>query len=86
MGILIYLSIVYYVAMISLVTDAGSKKEIGGLNTFLISLLFSPILGMLFVINSKEITDWLTKPNDADKTLVIIAVGGLVLLYVYLFM
>jgi len=44
-----------------LVGKQGEKKEIGFTNSFLLSLFFSPIISMLFVINSS-----LRKETNSD--------------------
>jgi hypothetical protein len=47
-----------------LVGNEGSKKEIGSTKAFLLSFLFSPIIGMLFVINSKELSLQVKKEDE----------------------
>lgn len=50
---MILLSILCVILFLSyLVGKQGEKKEIGFTNSFLLSLFFSPIISMLFVINS----------------------------------
>ena len=51
--------LVYFLSY--LVGKQGEKKEIGFVNSFLLSLFFSPIISMLFVINSS-----LRKEIDGD--------------------
>lgn len=51
--IIIYLYlIIFYISMIFIVANLGYKKEIGSTKAGLISLFFSPIIGLLVVIAS----------------------------------
>lgn len=58
-----------------LVGKQGGKKEIGFVNSFLLSIFFSPIISMLFVINSpiskkkfvkEKVVKAVKKPTDEE--------------------
>ena len=51
------MSIIINVILSFIVANEGSKKEIGFGKSLLLSLFFSPIMAMLFVINSKTKTE-----------------------------
>jgi len=48
------LNLIIWIALSIIIGFLGSERKIGGLNAFLLSLFFSPIVGVLFVFNSKR--------------------------------
>jgi len=49
----IILFAVFYVGLVLVLTFAGSKRKIGGESLFFISLILTPIVGVLFLLTSK---------------------------------
>tara|TARA_R110000782_G_scaffold21110_4_gene56943 strand:- start:15289 stop:15558 length:270 start_codon:yes stop_codon:yes gene_type:complete len=49
-----------------IVGKSGQKRELGFTQSFLLSFFFSPIIGLLFVIASKEITKEEQENSDKD--------------------
>ena len=50
----IVLDLIIWILLSISVGFLGSERKIGGLNAFLLSLFLSPIVGVLFVFNSKR--------------------------------
>jgi len=47
-------AVLFWIILSYIVAKLGSKKKIGGLSAFLVSIIFSPIIGLLVVIASGE--------------------------------
>ena len=48
---------IIYILFVILVTVLGSKRQIGGFVAFVISLFLSPLIGLVFVLISKELVE-----------------------------
>jgi hypothetical protein len=66
MGIIL-LVLVFNLFLSFLVAKEGGKREIGFSTSFLLSFLFSPILGLLFVIASKRLEEIIIKPLTLEE-------------------
>jgi len=56
--------VIVWLILTFMVASAGSKRNIGYGNSLIISLIFSPIIGMLFVLMSSELKKI---DNNIDK-------------------
>jgi hypothetical protein len=68
--LLVYLLIGFIVSIVFAVfiSKIGSRKEIGGNNAFLVSLFFSPFLGLVIVLASEDLKDGERRPVNAGLT------------------
>ena len=66
MEIILIIAIIWYVLLLIMICQEGSNRKIGATTTFWVSLLFSPIFGLLFVIASERIE----KKEDPLKLIV----------------
>ena len=64
---MIFLIILWYSIASIMVACAGGERKIGGGTALFLSLIFSPILAMLFVLSSDKLNDEYIRKLQVEK-------------------